>query len=259
MINKDNEQNELRIKTLEIGFVKKDFIENFETNYEDYLTEFINKSRFVKDKGNKKFFIIEKQSNGESDITNEIYSMDYKLLVDRKTIENMFYYTETIALDKHGARIYGASRKTGKWKKYIFINILKGVSENDIRNINDLPKSKLDDVQKLLKDYIHNIKKDKNILYFIPYNLYFENQIMDIDRLQYVAEKLSDGLRGFMEYRLAYVKDKDTYFSFISNENIIFLKYDDGLKIYDIVPLKESKLYLEIEDISDSWSLKLQL
>ena len=121
MINKNNEPNELRIKTLEIGFVKKDFIENFETNYEYYLTEFINKSRFVKDKGNKKFAIIEKQSNGEPDITNEIYSMDYKLLVDNKTIENMFYYNETITVDKNGAVIYGASRKTGEWKNYIFI------------------------------------------------------------------------------------------------------------------------------------------
>lgn len=254
MINKDNEPNELRIKTLEIGFVKKDFIGNFKTNYEDYLTEFINKSRFVKDKGNKKFAIIEKQSNGESDITNGIYSMDYKLLVDKKTIENMFYYNETITVDKNGAIIYGASRKTGKWKKYIFINILKGLSENDIKNINNMPKSKLDNVQKLVKDYIRNIEKDKNILYFIPYNLYFKNQTMDIDKLQSVAKKLSEGLRGFMEYRLAYIKDKDTYFSFISNENIVFLKYENGLKIYDIVPLKESKLYLKIEDISDSWS-----
>lgn len=165
----------------------------------------------------------------------------------------MFYYNETITVDKNGAVIYGASRKTGEWKNYIFINILKSLSENDIRNINNKPKSKLDNIQKLVKDYVSNIKKDKNILYFIPYNLYFKNQTMDIDKLQSVAKKLSEGLRGFMEYRLAYIKDKDTYFSFISNENIIFLKYENGLKIYDIVPLKESKLYLKIEDISDSW------
>ena len=121
MINKNNEPNELRIKTLEIGFVKKDFIKNFETNQEEYLTAFTNKSRFVKDKGNKKFTIIDKQSNGEPDITNGIYSIDYKLLVDNKTIGNMFYYNETVTVDKNGAVIYGASRKTGECKNIFLL------------------------------------------------------------------------------------------------------------------------------------------
>ena len=69
MIEKMNNKSEnlIRIKPLEISFVKKDFVKNLETNYEQYLTEFINSSRFVTDNGNKKFRIIKKQAHGEYD------------------------------------------------------------------------------------------------------------------------------------------------------------------------------------------------
>lgn len=90
MIQQTKSQNEnLYIEYLKVCFVKKDFVENFETNYEEYLTEFINNSKFVIDNGNKKFRVIRKQSHGECDITNYQYSIDYKLLIDNKTIENM--------------------------------------------------------------------------------------------------------------------------------------------------------------------------
>lgn len=59
MIEQAENQNEnLCINYLKVSFIKKDFVENFETNYEEYLTEFINNSKFVIDNGNKKFRVI---------------------------------------------------------------------------------------------------------------------------------------------------------------------------------------------------------
>lgn len=61
MIEQAENQNEnLCINYLKVSFIKKDFVENFETNYEEYLTEFINNSKFVIDNGNKKFRVIKK-------------------------------------------------------------------------------------------------------------------------------------------------------------------------------------------------------
>jgi len=249
----DSQNEDFCIKHLKVSFVKKDFVENFEANYEEYLTEFINSSKFVIDNGNKKFRIIKKQSHGECDITNDQYTIDYKLLMDNKTIENMNYHSESISVDKNGAVIYGASKKTGEFKIYIFLNILKNFSNNDIKEIESTERSNLTEFQKIVKDYINKIKKDKNMLYFIPYKLYFQDKKMDKEMLNCVVDKLNEGLKGFLEYRNAHIKNKDTYFSFISNENIVFLKYEKGLKLYDIVSLKESKLYLKIESISDCW------
>ena len=136
----------LRIKPVKVEFIKKDFIENLEINYEEYLTEFINKSKFVDDNGVKKFKLIKKQSNGEYDITNGNYSLDYKLLIDSKTTEGMSYYSETISIDKDGAVTYGASKKTGKWRRYFFINILKGLSKKEIERIENSKRIELNEI-----------------------------------------------------------------------------------------------------------------
>lgn len=246
-------KEQLRIRPLRIGFVKKDYIGNFDSNYEEYLTDFLNSSKFVEDNGNKKFHIISKQENGEYDVTNGIYALDYKLLIDSKTTENMSYYSETIEVDKNGVIYYGMSKKTGNWIRYYFPNILKGLSQMDFEQINCSEKKDLNEIQKLVKDYIDKILKNKNILYFIPYNLFFENKNMTKEEIVWVVDILSEGLKGFLDFRTSYIKDKDTYFGFISNRNIIFLKYDGILQLYDIVSIDKSKLYLKISDLSDSW------
>lgn len=254
MIEQTENQNEnLCIDYLKVSFVKKDFVENFETNYEEYLTEFINNSKFVIDNGNKKFRVIKKQSHGECDVTNDQYSIDYKLLIDNKTIENMNYYSENISVYNDGAVGYSASKKSGEYRIYILLNILRTLSKEDINEIENSKISDLTEIQKIVKDYINKIKKNKNILYFIPYNLFFKDKKMDKEMLNCAIHKLNEGLKGFLEYRNAHVKNKDTYFSFVSNENMVFLKYENKLKLYDIVSLKESKLYLKIQDINDFW------
>lgn len=254
--NNISEEEQLRIKPLKVGFVKKDFIGNFETNYEEYLTELINSSKFISDNGNRKFKIITKQSNGECDITNGQYTLDYKLLIDNKTIENMHYYSENVTVHTDGVVTYSLSKKSGNFRMYMLLNIFKSLSKKDFEKISATEKDKLNEVQKLVKDYINKIKKDKNILYFIPYNLYFKNKGMNIDMINSVVDMLSDGLNGFLEYRNSNINNRDTYFSFVSNDNMIFLKYEGKLKLYDIVALKKSKLYLKIEDLSDSWGFQ---
>ena len=216
----------------------------------------MNNSKFVKDKRNKKFSIIKQQSKGEYDITNGEYMLDFKVLSDSKTTENMSYYSCSVTIDnKTGVRMHGAGKRTGKWKKYYFINILKGLSKEEFEKIDNGLKSEMNEEKKLVKDYIKNIKKDKNIMYFIPYNMYFENEDMGIENLKLVVEELAEGLKGFIEYRKS-ITNKDTYFSFISNNNIIFLKYYKELKIYDVIPVEKSELFLKINDICDIWGTK---
>ena len=45
----------LMFKNLGTSFIKKNFIKNYKSNYEEYLTELINHSKFVSDYGNEKF------------------------------------------------------------------------------------------------------------------------------------------------------------------------------------------------------------
>lgn len=70
-------ENNLRIKNLNISMIKKELIENdngCKYDYEDYVLEWINNSKFVTD--NQKY-LFEKishvnQSNGEYDLKNKV-------------------------------------------------------------------------------------------------------------------------------------------------------------------------------------------
>ncbi len=245
--------NKLLLQPLETSFIRKNFIVNFDVNYEEYLTELINCSKFVTDYGNYKFNQIEEQSHNECDITNGIYSLDYKLLIDDKTMENLFFHSTNISIDENNVRSFYRSKKTGKWRRYILLTIFRNVTKQEIEKIDNSSLQDLDEFQKLIKKYIKNIKMDKNILYFIPYNFYFKNTTMSESILNYIGNELSIHLKGFFDYRKTYTNNKDTYMCFVSKENMVFFKYEEKLNLYDIVALEKSKLYCEVEDICDTW------
>lgn len=255
-LNKYDMKN-LLLEPLKVSFVRKNFIQNFKANYEQYLTEFINCSKFVMDNGGNKFWKIKEQAHSECDVTNGNYSIDYKLLMDNKTIEEMYYHSENIAIDKNGAVIYSASKENGKWRRYVLISIFRGLSKKDIEKIESTKTNELNELEILVKKYLKNIKKDKNILYFVPFNFFFKKTIMDIEALKYVGNNLSNDLKGFFEYRNANTNKKDTYLSFVSRNNIVFFKYEKKLELYDFINLDKSQLYCRLEDINDTWALNL--
>ena len=63
------DEGKINYRILKIPFMKKDFIENYNSNYEIYLNEFVNNSKFITDNGDFKFQLTECQSNNEPDIT----------------------------------------------------------------------------------------------------------------------------------------------------------------------------------------------
>ncbi len=252
---KINMQN-LWMKPLEIGFVRNGYIDNFELNYEDYLTEFINHSRFVTDNGNKIFTKIEEQAHSECDVINGKYQLDYKLFIDKKTMENLYYYSEKISVDKNGTVTISTSRKQGTYRRYHLVSIFKDLLAEDIKKIENLEKLQLDELQKLVKEYIPKMKVDKNILYFLPFNLYFKGVIMGKEVLRYLADQLSKDLKGLLEYRNSQINNKDTYLCFLSKGNMVFLKYEGKLTLYDVVGIEKSELFSQIENIYDWWGNK---
>lgn len=255
-IKKNINEDQLWLRPLSVGLIRKNFIKNFNADYEQYLTDFINCSKFVKDYGNKKFIRIENQSHSECDVENGAYELDYKLLIDSKTIGNMYNYSENISIDKNGAISYSSSKKSGEYRRYILSTIFSGLSKQDIEDIENTDKNKLDECTRLVKNYIGKLKINKNILYYIPFDFFYKDTVMDTNKLKHIASKFSSDLRGFLEYRSSHITNKDTYISFISKNNIVFFKYEKNLILYDIVDLKNSDLYCKLEKISDNWEYK---
>lgn len=69
------DNNPLQINKLPTSVIIKYYIEGHPANYEEYLTEFINASKLVQDKGNEKFHLRNQreQSQGQNDVYNSFY------------------------------------------------------------------------------------------------------------------------------------------------------------------------------------------
>lgn len=250
-------EHKIRIKMLNIAFINKKFIndknnKDDQYNYEKYLLEFINNSKLVKEYSNQRFHHILNQSNGESDITNTLYDMDFKLLIPQDTVEKLSNYSSQIVKLADGVITYCDSKQHGNYTIYNYLGLLNHKTKNDIVNIKN-KKYHCTKEEIIIKKLLKNIETDKNVLYFIPIEIIIdENSKYDI-QVQNAIKHFSNYIKGIIEYRNSYVK-KDTFISFIANEYFIIAKHRfDKFDFYDQVKTKNSKLFTEIKDITTIW------
>lgn len=238
----------LVFKPLAPCLVLNNFIKNFESNYEEYLTEFINHSQMVCENRNIPFTINKFQSNKECDIENGFYQLDFKLFADKTSMENIRLYSMKIEIDDNNVVGYRVSDKEGKIRNVFLKGIVKNMKKEDFEYIENKKMIDLNVLQKKAKLYLNKITVDKNVLYFLPFNFFYVEQNMDIEKYKMISEKFSDDLKGFMEYRNSKV-NRDTFLGFISCDKFIMLKFENRFKLYDVVDISVSKKFMELIDL----------
>lgn len=246
------DDSKIYYKILNISLIKKDYIENYDSNYEIYLNEFINNSKFVTDYGNKEFKLNIFQSEGEADSTNGDYDLEFKLFIDEETLNNKRNYSETITIDSNRARIYGESKKKGK---YLIVNLKKLLSRYSLKDINEIKNNNHPNKEESkIKNFIKKLEIDKNIVFLIPYEYYYDGNNVDEERLGFLIEKFSEDYKVSILYRKKYT-NKDTYIAFFIKDYIIFTKVvDSKLIFYDKVNVNKSKTFVELYDIAYPFS-----
>lgn len=91
---------------------------------------------------------------------------------------------------------------------------------------------------------------DKNILFFLPFNFFFQGIETDDEVAKFLIKWIDDDLKGLIEYRKEKV-DKETYISFISNQFFVISKEQEkGLRLYDMVNTNQSELYKYLINVS---------
>ena len=139
--------------------------------YEDYLIDVVNYSMFFKSKCNYENYHLESnQSNGENDIISSTYCMDFKLIIDQETMRSM---------GKNKPEVDYSKIKQG------FINVKTKTDEHitPFRNILfellELKEFDLQDgvVNETINSLIKNLKKDKNLFLYYPYEFNCKNDI----------------------------------------------------------------------------------
>ena len=248
------DKNELYIDLLPRQLINKNLTDGYDCNYEIYLTELINNSKFIKDYENK-FILNKDQSHGECDISNVNYNLDYKLFVDNKLMESISLLSHQYVISKDKSTvIFCCSKKEGNGGGYNLLKVLRMYKYDDIVRIANAEKEDLkDEYERSLITLLKNCEKNKNIYFYLPYTIYFKDKIVNEKMANFIIECLNSDIENILKYRKEKV-NKDTYISFVTNNYMVIAKENNGkLELYDIVSLECSDTYKEITDLTSTW------
>ncbi len=252
--------NRIKIKYLNISFINKGFISDVDSeknkyNYEKYLLDFVNNSKFILNYGNEKFKYREQQSNGEYDIYNSDYELDFKLFIPSDTVNTLNKYSYNISVDKNSAITLYDSESHGTYSVYNYLGLFNNLSCNDIIQIEKRNSPMLENEKEILRS-LKLLKIKKNVLYLIPIEVINPNKKTSRNYLNYIIKKFNNYLLSAIKYRYTYIKKTiDTFFCFIFNNSIVILKcINDKLTLYDIVSIDKSELFMNLKDINTIWT-----
>ncbi len=243
------------IKYLNSGIFSDSILINSKITEEDFLLELVNKSKFRRIKGGKKFELIEIQSHKENDITNNKYSCDFKLVVSTDYVKAETDLRNIVNVLDSGVVLTSDSRKHGARRVINLAKAIRTTSLEDFIRISETSKSNLTDtIDRAMKAYIENLKKDKNLFLFIPAE--FSHKSVEMNSKEKEEEVLSLIYDGFQNSKLFReqldINNKDLFLSFIyDNQFYIIELLEEGYRFIDNVPCEKIELFSKKRDMLD--------
>lgn len=238
------DKKEIALEQLPATVIVKNFIKGHPADNEEYLRDFINLSKLVSEKKNEKFTLRKhhEQSDGQSDIYNSDYELDFKILIDPQYMEGINLLSKSVTEIAPGVTAYGNSKINGKQQACFVNRCFRDKSLTDLKKIQQNGAFSLPE-EKVIIHILEEMSIDKNILFFLPFNFYYQGIETDDRVAKFLTEWINNDLKGLIEYRKEKVA-KDTYISFISNQFFV-ISQEQGkkLRLYDMVNTNQSELY----------------
>lgn len=236
-------KEQILMQQLPAAVFVKNFIEGHPADCEEFLTDFINASKLVMEKGNEKFVLRnhKEQSHGQADIYNSHYELDFKILADTDYMEAKRMFSYSITEICPGLTAVGSSELQGSKTVFDIIKCLRNKTMDDLKNIEDgtirLPENKV------IRHILSKISVDKNILLFLPHNYFIKGVKTNLDIAEFIVSCIASDLEGLFEYRKMKV-NKDIYVAFVSNDYfIIAQENNNSLIFYDMINCYESDIF----------------
>ena len=218
-----------------------------ECNYELYLTELINQSKLFMQKSEGKVFKWEEhQAHGECDAVSKNYSIDYKLLATKSSLQGLRETSSTITKTKDGAIAFGI----GRWPMgETFTSIrtvaaLRRYALEDLFGIAMKPVGKIEcEVSIILK----SLRAKKNLLLFYPYTMMFSEPHTFEEGCNSITEAFNEDLESIGRYRRNETSDFDTFLCTIYEKKLlIFQLTAENWQLEDFVEMECSKIYMDL-------------
>ena len=169
----------------------------------------------------EQFQLQETQAHGEDDAKSSLYSIDFKLLVDQDVMNAMF---------KNKPDIDRSHEREG----FIFVQEKKDKvpvpSNNILLDLMALKESDIESgtVSKTVKSLLENLKKEKNLFLYYPYEFSSQN---DLPGSAFVGV-LNKALGVIMNYRAKEQPTKDTFLCIKSNQWFLIYEWTSSGFVY---------------------------
>lgn len=239
---------------LSAPLIIKNFVDGEkDCNYEKYLLEFINKSKFFLGKSNGEYYVTPiSESNGECDCNSTIYQLDFKLIASKSSLEARSLLSDGKIVLGDGAITITTACKSNKLKSIETTRLFAALRMFTFEELCDLKYKELTDtVEKDVASFLRTLETKKNVLLFFPYEFFYDKEYEFDVGVEGIRKSLSNDFECSMKYRKCIVKDFDTYMSFIYQGYFVFLQEKENkLEFVDKVRLNDSPIYMKLSKYS---------
>lgn len=244
---------DLRLGVLEAPFIIKNYvIGEKRCNYELYLTELLNNSKWIKKHHNRHFEYQKSQFFGECDTYSGNYGIDFKLIASKTQLQARSILSLKIEKFMDGMIIKSAQSE-GRTVQITRLNAaLRGKTTKELEIIRN-KKTKKYGIENDVITFLKTLETDKNLLLFYPYIFMFSDKEYENGK-EIVVEALQYDFGQALIYRNKKVQDKDTLFLTIYKADFLLMNIEDGkLVLVETIPTSKCETFEHLKTYSDFW------
>lgn len=239
------------IKLLEAPCIIEGFVQGEnDCNYEIYLLELLNHSKWFLKRYPDGFNKPNSESNGECDAINKDYQIDFKLLASTTALQARSVFSPQIYKDESNVVFCKGCRNPNRKIKATRLHAaFRGKSLNDLYEILK-EKDKAYGIKHDIMVALKMIETPKNLLLFFPYEFYFKKKHEDADAIENIRTALKEDFQIAFEYRNKKTEGKyDTFLTCVYNNSfLIFSIKEKNVEWIDSVKTTEMKTFAKLCD-----------
>lgn len=227
-------------------------------NYEMYVRDFINASNYFLAKShNEQYIAPSSEEKGQCDCISHDYQLDFKLFLSETMGQGKREFSTSITQLCPGVTSYGKPNITSTSPNYkpidaTYLHVaFRILSFDEICGIGER-KYKCRGYERDISLVLKDARKAKNILWMLPYEFYYKDDVRYEDGRAEIVSALNTDLENLIRYRKLKQPQFDTFVAFIhKNKFIILNSVENRLEIVDEVELKRSAIYQELLGLSE--------
>ena len=244
------------------GFVKNEPL----CNSEIYLRELINHSKyFLKLSNGQEYDKPLSEAEGEYDAISDAYSIDFKTAESQTIMESKSQLSYSIYCLADGVTSFGGSNRSGESVGIVLHSALRTlINFDDIDNLLNKERERYTKLENRsfeitdrlvlydLQRFFDVIRKDKNLLLFLPIEFFLDYK--SSHSIEVIKEALWNDFSLSFKYRFERFSDKDTFISCIYDHALIIYKFTEkGFLFADKIDLDCSSTFTYLKESYDSF------